>query len=116
MHPNYGELPWPYVPVRVTHGALEAHLYTYSIPCGTILLHPYSMVWDWLVSRAVTVILYLSNLVATFYVFYGFHFLFFVSIGWYCGAGVFGLIGCKSLSPRIAFPTTFNKKNNNNKF
>ena len=34
-------------------------------------------------------------------------------MGWYCGAGVFGLIGCISLSLSLALPTFFN--NNNNK-
>ena len=38
-----------------------------------------------------------------------------VYIGWYCGAVVFGLIGCKSLSTRLALPTSFNNNNNNNK-
>ena len=28
-------------------------------------------------------------------------------------ARVFGLIGCKSLSPSLAFPTSFNNNNNN---
>ena len=32
----YGALPGPYVPVRVTHGALVAHRYTYAPPrCRT---------------------------------------------------------------------------------
>ena len=65
----YGALPEPYVPVRVTLGSLVAHRYTYApprcghrstagllfpsrCPSGTILLTPYSMVWDWRVSRA----------------------------------------------------------------
>ena len=35
MHPLYGALPVPYVPVRVTHGAI-AHRYTYAPPrCTT---------------------------------------------------------------------------------
>ena len=33
MHQLYDALPGPYVPVRVTHGALVAHRYTYSSPC-----------------------------------------------------------------------------------
>ena len=37
-----------------------------------------------------------------------FPFLFFLSIGLYCGAGVFGLVGCISLSVSIALPTSFN--------
>ena len=42
-----------------------------------------------------------------------FPFLFFLSIGWYCGAAVFGLIGCISLSLSLALPTSFNNNNNN---
>ena len=42
-----------------------------------------------------------------------FPFLFFLSIGWYCGAGVFVVIMCTVLSLSIALPTSFN--NNNNK-
>ena len=36
MHPLCGALPVPYVPVRVTRGALIAHRYTYALPrCRT---------------------------------------------------------------------------------
>ena len=36
MHPLYGALPEPHVPVRVTRGAVIAHLYTYAPPrCRT---------------------------------------------------------------------------------
>ena len=70
MRHLYGALPLPYVPVRVTRGAVNAHRYTLMhllaaepsskagllFPChnlcGTILVTPYSMVWDWQVSRA----------------------------------------------------------------
>ena len=69
VHPLNGALRGPYVPARVTRGALVAHRYTYApprwrtlqysrilfssrCPSGTILLTPYSMVWDWRVSRA----------------------------------------------------------------
>ena len=69
VHPLNGALPGPYVPVRVTRGALVAHLYTYMhrlaaeprstarflfpsrCSSGTILLTQYSMVWYWRVSR-----------------------------------------------------------------
>ena len=65
VHPLNGALPGPYVPARVTRGALVAHRYTMhhlaAEPCstagllfpsrclsGTILLTPYSMVWaEW---------------------------------------------------------------------
>ena len=66
VHPLNGALPGPYVPVQVTRGALVAHRYTYArlaaepcstagllfpsrYPSGTILLIPYTMVWNWLV-------------------------------------------------------------------
>ena len=36
MHPLYGALPVPYVPVRVTRGTVIAHRYTYAPPrCRT---------------------------------------------------------------------------------
>ena len=44
-----------------------------------------------------------------------FPFLFFLFIGWYCGAGVFGLIGCISLFLSLALQTFFNNNNNNMK-
>ena len=31
--------------------------------------------------------------------------------GWYCGTGVFGLIGCISLFLSLALPTSFNNNN-----
>ena len=69
VHTLNNALPGPYVPVRVTRGALVAHWYTYApapaeprstagllfpsrCPSGTILLTQYSMVGDWWVSRA----------------------------------------------------------------
>ena len=66
MYSLYGALPVLYVPVQVTSGAVFAHRYTYATTrwstsrllfpcqylCGTILVTPYSMVWDWRVSRA----------------------------------------------------------------
>ena len=69
MHPLFGALPVPYVPVRVTCGALISHRYTYVLPrcrtsqyhktfilsqylSGTIWMTPYSIVGDWRVSRA----------------------------------------------------------------
>ena len=37
VHPLYGALPGPYVPARVTRGALVAHRYTYARPrCRTL--------------------------------------------------------------------------------
>ena len=57
-HPLCVTLPVPYVPVRVTRGALIAHRYTAGLLfpsqslSGMIWLTPYLMVWDWRVSRA----------------------------------------------------------------
>ena len=42
-----------------------------------------------------------------------FPFLFFLSICWYCEAGVFRLIGCKSLFHSLALATSFNNNYNN---
>ena len=57
VHPLNGAFPGPYVPARVTRGALVAHQYTDAPPrCGTLQYSrtfiPYSMVWDWRVSTA----------------------------------------------------------------
>ena len=43
-----------------------------------------------------------------------FPFLYILSLDWYCGDGVFSLIVCKSLSPSLVMPTSFNNNNNNN--
>ena len=53
-------------------------------------------------------LLYWAKLLFPYYSLLFFPFLFFLSIGWYCGAGVFGLIGCTSLSLSLALPTFFN--------
>ena len=84
-------------------------------PSGTILLTQYSMVWDWRDSRAGPMIFYWPKRSTPTIIFYPFPFLFFLSIGWYCGAGVFGLTGCISLSLSLALPTFINNNNNNNK-
>ena len=77
-------------------------------PSGTILLTLYSMVWDWWVSRAGPMLLYWPKLLFPYYsLLLFFPFLFAPSIGWYCGAGVFGLIGCTSLSLSLALLTFF---------
>ena len=80
MHPLNDALPGPYVPVRVTRGALVAHHYTYApprstagllfpsrCPSGTILLTAYSMVWDWRVSREGLMLFYWPKLLYPYY-------------------------------------------------
>ena len=130
MHPLSDALPGPYLPVRVTRRALVAHRFTYAPPrcrtsqyhstfvfsqrpSGTILLTPYSMVWDWRVSRpGQCFFIGLSCSIPTIVFYY-----FSISLlpvyrlvlwGW-----GFGLIGCISLSLSLALPKSFNNNNNN---
>ena len=84
MYPLNDELPGPYVPVRVhavpwSHiGILMRHLATEPrstdgllfpsrCPSGMMLLTPCSMVWDWLVSRAVPMLFYWPKLLYPYY-------------------------------------------------
>ena len=81
-----------------------------SFPCqylyGTILVTPCSMVWDWQVSRAGPIPFYWPNCSLSFCLL-----LFSLSLLSFYErrrVGVFGLIGCRLLSPNLAFPTFFN--------
>ena len=104
-------------------------LYTYSIlcgrtsqysriffssqcPCGMILHTLYSVVWNRQVSRAGSMLSYWPKQIYSF-LYTIFPFLFFLSLGWYCGAMVFRLIGYRSLCLCLALPTSFNNNNNN---
>ena len=100
MHPFYLALPGPYMWHYRLHAVLWSHIgilqgslqspAVYRRPvipqavyhCGTILVTQYSMVWDWQ-----------GNTVMVLQYSYCFPFLFH-SMGWYCVARVFGLIGC----------------------
>ena len=55
----------------------------------------------------------LSLAIRSVFVFCWLQCFFFLSMGWYYGAEVFGLIGCLALSPNFAFTTFFNNNNNN---
>ena len=109
MHPLYGALPEPYVPVRVTRSAVPVSI---SVErswrprirwCGTGGFQEQDQChFIGLAAHAILV----SN---------WFPFFFFHSKGWCCGAGVFGLLGCWLLSPSLALPTFYNNNNNNNK-
>ena len=123
----YGALPVPYVPVRAARGARVAHRYIYEpprwlqilavclflsqCPCGTILLTLCSIMYAWQVSRSEPMLFYWPLLLEPLLASAVFPFLFCLSIGWYCGEGVFRLIGCRSLSPSLALPTSFNNNN-----
>ena len=112
-----------------TCGALIAHRYTYAPPrCRTSLYRRTFIPSQYLSGRiwltdTVTVdpvfdgvrlagfksrCLFVGLVGLSFFVFNYFPFLFFSSIGWLCGAGVFGLIGCQSSSPGLALPIFFN--------
>ena len=56
-------------------------------------------------SMATAIFISLSN--SFHFVFYCFPFLFIFSLAWYCGTGLFGQMGCQSLSPSPALPTFF---------
>ena len=125
MYPLYGALSAECASVSYIwcSGRTSVYLCTSSLqnlaagplfPSGAILLTLYSMVWDWRVSSTVVQgqcffieiswsIHFLSSTV--------FLFLFFLSIGWYCGTVVFRLLGCKSLSPSLTLRTSFNNNN-----
>ena len=90
------------------HGCTAGSLFSSQCPYGTILLTMYSMMWDWRVSRSGPILFYWSKLLDPFLSSTVFPVIFFLSIDCYCGAGVFRLTGCISLSPSLALPTSFN--------
>ena len=131
MHPLNGALSEPYVPVRITRGTLVTHRYTSTAPrCRT---SKYSRTF---IPLSVSLWNDLANPRIRWYgtggfqeqgqcfftglrcsvpsiIFCPFSLLFFLSIGCYCVAGVFGLIGCISLALSLAPPTFFNNNNIN---
>ena len=116
MHPLSGALPLPYVPARVTRGALVAHRHSMLPPrcrtsqyrdalcpslClfGTFLVTLCLMVWVWRVARAEPMLSCWHDLLFLFclLLFY----LFLPSIEWLRGVGVFGLIECSHSLPAL---------------
>ena len=127
MHLFYRALTRPYVPVRVTSGALVAYRYTYAPPrrrtlqyhttfiplslshfCGMIL-SPYSMMWDWWLLIAGPCLL-IGLAASSSFVSSPYLLVFYGLVLW---AGEFVLIGWLSLSPSLALPTVFNNNNDN---
>ena len=112
MHPLYGALPVPYVPVRVTLGSVIAHRYTYAPPrCRTSqylrTFIPWSVsllndlrdpVFDGVGLAGFNLelgqYLFIGLAASSLFISCCFNFLFFHSMGWCCGVGVFGLMGC----------------------
>ena len=117
-HPLCGSLPVPYVPVRVTRSALIAHRYTFAPPLCRISQYrrtiiPFSVsLWNDLVDPVfdgVELAGFKSRSNAfcwpscsLLFVFNYFPFLFFSSIDWLCGTGVFGLIVKGTRQPSLS--------------
>ena len=125
MHPFHGTLHVPHVPVRVARGALDPLRHNYeslcrrtsqhsrtfipiSVSLWTILMTQYSMMSDWRVLRAKPMFFHWPKLLVPLLSPTVFLFHFFIFMGWYCGVGVSGLIGCSSLSLHLALQTFFN--------
>ena len=107
---------WSHIGTLMHHPAAEpcntaGLLFNIRCPPGTILLTPHSMVWDWQVSRAGPMLLYWPKMLYPTLVFYSFSLSLLSVYILVCGAGVFGLIGCTSLSLSLALPTFFNNNN-----
>ena len=90
-------------------------LFSSQCPSGTILLTPYSMVWDWRVSRAGPMLSYCPMLLYPYFLVFYYFSLSLLSVyrlvlwGW-------GLRSawCILLSLSLALPTFINNNNNNN--
>ena len=116
MHHLYGALPVPYVPVRVTRFAVIPHRYTYApASCRTSQYRRIRIRWCRTGGfQRQGQCIFIGLAARSLFVSCCFPFLLFHSMGFYCGAGIFGLIGSYLLSPSLAFPTFFNNNNNNN--
>ena len=116
MHHLSGALPLPYMPARVTRGALVAQRHSFATSrCRTsqyrrtfvllsmTLWNDLSdmclMVRDWRVSRAEPMLSCWHDLL--FFWCLLLFYLLLPSIGWLCGVGVFGLIGCSHSLPAL---------------
>ena len=65
-------VPWSHIGILMRHLAAEprstaGHLFPTHCPSGTNLLTPYSMVWDWRVSRAGPMLFYWPKLLYPYY-------------------------------------------------
>ena len=112
MHPLYGALLVPYVPVRITRVTVAAYRFTYALPRCRTSQHPstfiplsvslwndftdpvFDMVWDWWVSIAGPMLFNRPKLLYPFLSSTIILFLYFLSIGRGCEDVVFGLIVC----------------------
>ena len=76
--------------------------------CGTILLTLYSMVWDWRVSRALPMLFIGQSCSLSFRLLPFYIRLLSFYIRRLCGSMIFGLIGCKTVSPSLLNVRLFN--------
>ena len=97
---------FPAAETRSTAGSLCP----YQCPCGTILLTLYSMVLDGRGSRSGRFFL-LAYAAQSLFVFYYFS-LSLLSVYRFL-LGFVGPTGCRSVSPSLALPTSFNNNDNN---
>ena len=115
MHPLSRALPLPCVPARVTRGALVAHRHSFAPPrCRTSQYRrtfvPLSVsLWNDLsdpvldgvgpaVLRAEPMVSCWHDLLFFFILLF---YIFLTSMGWLCGAGIFGLIECSHSFPAL---------------
>ena len=123
MHPLNGDLPGPYVSVLVRGGALVAHrsnqnlaVPQYRRPFISLSVTSHSMVWDWRVSRAGTM-LFIGLSCSVHSLVYYYLPLSVLSV---CRLVLWGLglrtdrVYITSLSLSFALTTFFNSNNNNN--
>ena len=127
LHHFYGALPVPYVPVWCTgrtsvyvlnappHCRTSQYLRTF-IPLSVSLWNDLSHLefdgMDRRILRARTIRFLFASAGRWLFVSYCLIFHFILSLVWYCGAGVFEMIGCQSLSTGLALPTFLNNVKN----
>ena len=107
MHPLSGALPFPYLPARVTLGALFAHRHSFAPPrCKTCQYRrsfvPLSVsLWNDLSDPVFDGVGLAGCFIFFCSIFYLLFYLFLPSMGWLCGAGFFGLIECSHSLPAL---------------
>ena len=132
MHPLYGALPVPYMYQSGLRAVLWSHicvlmrllaaeprstagpLFLSQCPRRTLLLTLYSMVCHCAFQEQgqcffITLSCFIPFCLEIFFSFSS----FCLKVGIVRLDRVFGLVGCRSLSPSLALPTSFNNKDNN---
>ena len=121
MHHLYYAVPKPYVTVRVTSSAILLQNRAVSLVfCSPLSVSLERSCWPcirwcgtgWVKEQAQCFFYWPKLLVHVCLLLFSRYLL--LSMRWYCEAGVFGVIGCKSRSLSLAMLTTFNNNSNNN--